>query len=557
MRPSSDSGEGFGALLRRHRSASGLTQEELAERSMLSIRAIANMEAGRTTRPYRRSVRRLADALELLGPDRELLEREARAGLSGQLGRLVSAAADLNGDASASIRPGSRYPASVPRQLPPTVLNLAGRKRELSLLTGMLTPRRRGNSTVRTVAIVGAAGVGKTTLAVHWGHQVAHQFPDGQLYVNLRGFDESGDPMAPSEALGGFLTALARHPGAIPATIEARVGLYRSLLASRTMLIVLDDARSPEQLRPLLPASSSSMVVVTSRAQLAGLVAANGAYPLHLDALRDTEAYELLRNRLGEDRLACEPRAARELVELSARLPLALATVAARAAASPALSLAGLAAELRLAGRRLDALETGDPATSMRTVYLASYQQLSSPAARMFRLLSVHPGPHLGLTAAASLAAVSAAQCRALLRELAFLHLVSEQPPGRFGFGDGDLLRAYAAERADEEDADTDVRTAFERLLEHYLLAAHAAAAELLGPEHAHALFPPQSGVIREEIANCGRALAWFEAECQVIDALAARTSGTVDDAQSRELQAALAVFLRRRARRADRCPAD
>ena len=210
------------------------------------------------------------------------------------------------------------------------------------------------------MTLSGTAGVGKTALAVHWAHRVADRFPDGQLYVNLRGFDPTGAVVTPAEAVRGFLDALGVPPERIPADLPAQVGLYRSLLAGRRMLVVLDNARDAEQVRPLLPGSPAAWSLVTSRNQLAGLVAAEGAQPLTLDLLTAAEARQLLARRLGADRVAAEPEAVDEIIERCARLPLALAVVAARAAAHPTFPLATLAAELREAPRPLDAFDGGD-----------------------------------------------------------------------------------------------------------------------------------------------------------------------------------------------------
>ena len=219
--------------------------------------------------------------------------------------------------------------------------------------------------------------MGKTALALHWAHQVAGRFGDGQLYVNLRGFDPSGTPAAPAAAIRGFLDALGVAAERIPASPEAQAGLYRSLLAGRRMLIVLDNARDEQQVRPLLPASPGSLVLVTSRSQLAGLAAADGARLLTLDVLRHAEAVQLLAARLGTARAAAEPGAVDQIAGLCACLPLALAVAAARAAARPGFPLAALAGELADSAGRLDALDAGDPGSSVRAVFSWSFRQLS------------------------------------------------------------------------------------------------------------------------------------------------------------------------------------
>ncbi len=246
----------------------------------------------------------------------------------------------------------------VPRQLPTAPAHFAGRRRELELLTGWLDAGAAAGETV-VLAIGGTAGVGKTALALHWSHSMQHRFPDGQLYINLRGFDAAPSPVAPAEAIGGFLESLGVAATRIPPRLAALAGLYRSLLAGKRMLIVLDNARDEAQVRPLLPGSPTCVAVVTSRNQSAGLVATEGARPLPLDILTEGEARQLLVSRLGDDRIAAEGGPAAELTALCAGLPLALAITAARAVVRPAAPLAALAAGLRDTRHRLDGLVPG------------------------------------------------------------------------------------------------------------------------------------------------------------------------------------------------------
>ena len=234
--------------------------------------------------------------------------------------------------------------------------------------------------------------------------------------MNLRGFDPAGAPAEPGEALRGFLEALGVPPERIPPSADAQAGLYRSLLADKQMLIVLDNARDEQQVRPLLPAQPGCLVLVTSRRQLAGLAAADGACLLTLDLLSHAEARQMLTDRLGAERAAAEPDAVNRDGQPVRRLPLALAVAAARASARPRFTLTALAAELRDSAGRLDALDAGDPAASVRAVFSWSYQQLSPEAARMFRLLGHHPGPDISVPAAASLAAAAAAEARGTAR---------------------------------------------------------------------------------------------------------------------------------------------
>jgi DNA-binding SARP family transcriptional activator len=359
----------------------------------------------------------------------------------------------------------------VPRQLPAAVGRFAGRSGELGVLARLAGQAVSGaGGTVLISAIGGTAGVGKTALAVRFAHRVAGLFPDGQLYADLRGFSPSGDPVPAARVLRGFLDALGVAPQTVPADADARAGLYRSVLAGRRMLVLLDNARDAAQVRPLLPGSAGCLVVVTSRSQLTGLAATGDARMLALGLLTGPEARELLAGRLGAGRVEAEPDAVDELIERCARLPLALAITAARAAARPARPLAALAAELRTADGRLDALDAGEPAANVRAVFSWSYDQLSPAGARLFRLLGLHPGPDISAPAAASMAGVQPARARQLLAELARAHLITEPVPGRHGFHD--LLRAYAAEQAHAVDRGNDRSTAIHAarpLLAHHL----------------------------------------------------------------------------------------
>jgi hypothetical protein len=385
---------------------------------------------------------------------------------------------------------------------------------------------------VVVAAIAGTAGIGKTALAVHWAHRVADRFPDGQLYVNLRGFDPSGSPMAPAEAVRGFLDGLQVPPQGIPASLEAQAGLYRSLLAGRRMLVLLDNARDAGQVAPLLPGAPGCLVLVTSRNQLPGLVAAAGAHPVALDLLSRDEAVQLLARRLGDDRLTAEPDATDELVTWCAGLPLALAIVAARVATHPAFPLAVLADQLREARDGLDGFDAGDTTTDARAVFSWSYRALSAPAARLFRLLGLHPGADVTTGAAASLAGLPPAHVRPMLAELASAHLVTEHTPGRYAFHD--LLRAYAGELAHTMDTGTDRWAATRRLLDHYLHIAHAADLLLYRHGETITLPPPEPAVAAAHLGDYDQAMAWFTAEHRVLLAAidhAARTGSTATPA--------------------------
>jgi tetratricopeptide (TPR) repeat protein len=436
----------------------------------------------------------------------------------------------------------------VPRQIPGSVWPFVGRENELATLNGVLdhvTASRLAGVVI--LSIRGMAGIGKTALAVHWAHQVAGRFPDGQLYVNLRGFDPSKTPMPPAVAIRDWLEALQIPAGQIPASLEAQASLYRSLLSGKRVLVVLDNARDAEQVRPLLPSSPGCLVVITSRSQLTGLAATEGAHQLALDMLTGAEARELLTARLGAARLGAEPDAAAELTGLCGRLPLALVIAAARISARPGLRLSAFNRELKEAQQRLDALETGDAAASVRAVFACSLDSMPAPAARVFRLLGLHPGPDITIAAAASLAGIPHPQARQALRELAEAHLITEHAPGRFSLHD--LLRAYATERSRAADGAAAPREAIGRMAGYYVWTSRAAAVLLNPAREKPALSTPPlpPGVSPDDLAGDVQALAWFEAEHKTLLAVTEQAARTGFDTHAWLLSWSLAEFLDRR----------
>jgi DNA-binding SARP family transcriptional activator/tetratricopeptide (TPR) repeat protein len=433
----------------------------------------------------------------------------------GQATPVSSPAAGTAAAAAATTPPPGPRPLPPPRQLPPPAQYFTGRAEQLMELSELLDQTTGTAAGAAVAVIAGTAGVGKTSLAVYWAHQVAGSFPDGQLYLNLRGFDPSGTPVAPADAIRSCLDALGIPAERMPPALDARAGLLRSLLAGKRMLILLDNAQDAAQVRPLLAGPPGCLTVITSRHQLTGLAATHGAHVLSLDVLSGTEAAEFLASRLGAQRVAGEREAATELIGLCERLPLALAIIAARAAVRRDLPLAALVAELRDSHGVLDALNGGDTDTSARAVFSWSYRQLDDPAALMFRLLGTHPGPDISVPAAASLAGVPAGQARRLLAALTTAHLIAETAPGRFGLHD--LLRAYAAEQARDHCPPAKFAEARLRALDHYLQTGFACA--LLLEPHRHQITPPEPrpGVRAEPLASNQQALAWFEAEHQVI----------------------------------------
>ncbi|MDT7724958.1 MAG: hypothetical protein QOI21_1534 [Actinomycetota bacterium] len=361
--------------------------------------------------------------------------------------------------------------AAVPRQLPAPPRWFVGRDDELTALSAAMAAQ---GGTVTVSAIGGPGGIGKTSLALKWAHRNVSRFPDGQLHVDLRGFGPSGAPMPTAVAIRRFLDALGVAPAAIPSDEDSQVALYRSLVAGKRLLVMLDNARGTGQVEPLLPGSESCTVLVTSRNRLGGL-GVRGAQLLYLDVLADGDARELLKHHIGAQRMAEEPRAAAELVRWCAGLPLALSIVASRAATQPGFPLDVLAKELRDSSARLDALDAGDLNANLRAVFSWSYRALDRETAQVFRLLGPAPGPDISLTAAAALTGLTGSRVRGVLRVLVDAHLLQEYVPGRYRMDD--LLRLYATELPDP-----DRRAGTRRLTDFYLHTARTAA-HLLRPE--------------------------------------------------------------------------
>ncbi|MFG1948681.1 BTAD domain-containing putative transcriptional regulator [Nonomuraea sp. NPDC048826] len=393
-----------------------------------------------------------------------------------------------------------------PMQLPADIGSFSGRKEHVTHLDALL-PDESAPPAATIVAISGTAGIGKTTLAVHWAHRVRDRFPDGQLYVNLRGYGLA-QAVEAADALRGFLHALHVPAPQIPADTDQAAAQFRSVLAHRRVLIVLDNARDAEQVRPLLPGGGRCLVLVTSRRQMSSLVAAEGAHLLRLALFTTDEAYELLARRIDRERLQADPAAVEALITACGHLPLALGIAAARSSVQHEFPLRAIADQLQ-AG--LAAFDCGDAATCLRTVFSWSYGALSEPAARLFRMLSLYRGASFTPAAAASLAGARLQEAQAQLAELADMHLIDECRPARFAVHD--LLRTYAAELAEAVDAPADRRAAARRALEHYLHSAHEAA-QLLSPHRDPIVLPPVlPGVRLEPVADHDEALSWFTAQ--------------------------------------------
>jgi DNA-binding SARP family transcriptional activator len=445
--------------------------------------------------------------------------------------------------APASVR-AAADPVSMPRQLPAGIAGFAGRAEALAALDGLASESTGGPAVVIS-AIAGTAGVGKTALALHWAHRSVDRFPDGQLYANLRGFHPSGQAMTPAEAVRGFLDALGMPPSRVPSALDDQAALYRSLLAGRRMLVLLDNARDADQVRPLLPGAPGCLVVVTSRNQLTSLVATEAARPLALDLPTVQEARELLARRLGAERIAGEPAAVDEIIRRCARLPLALAVTAARAAIQPGLSLQAVAGRLDAERSQLDAFTAHDPNADARAAFSWSYRTLDPDTARLFRLLGLHPGPDLSAPAAASLAGVAVPGARAMLAELVAAHLVTEHAAGRYSCHD--LLRAYAVELGEQRDSGSARRGALRRLFDHYLHTVHAASLALHPYRESIALPVPAPGASVERFPDQAAASAWLTAEQPALLAAVRRAADAGFDTHAWQLPAVLGLHLERR----------
>ena len=412
--------------------------------------------------------------------------------------------------------------SSPPAQLPADVPGYVGRCTELARLTELTDAAKGDPDTMLTVVIDGMPGVGKSALAVHWGHQMTPRFPDGQLFLNLRGFDPHGKAMSTSSALRALLSALGVARQDIPGEPDAQAGLYRSLLAHRRMLIVLDNARHAHQVRDLLPGSPGCAAVITSRNRL-HLLAVSGAEMVRIGLPDADQAKSTLMSRLGMRHAMTDPAAATEIVERCGRLPLALAIVAARVVANPGLALSAIADELAATQHRLDCFDNGDDDCDLRTVFSWSVDQLPQPAQRLFRLLALHGGGSFSAAAAASIAGYSLQTTRHLLQVLAGSSLLMEQKPGRFAFHD--LLQAYATELVMEHEPECERQAALRRLFDHYRHTSH----------RAHLWFWPSTPPVEPDAAASGvtivsfedyaSAKRWFDTEHEVLADIAVRAA--------------------------------
>lgn len=462
---------------------------------------------------YARARQRLADELGIdPGTELQAAYQAALRDTSRPPGAITAAPEPVTVSSAPPAGDGAgKQMAAVPRQLPTAPRLFTGRVAEQASLTAAFGDGDEAAHGAQIAVIHGIAGAGKTWLALQWAHRHAGRFPDGQLWVNLRGFDPSEPPLDTQTALRTLLDALGVAPAAIPAAVPAQTGLYRSVAAGKKILLVLDNARDTRQVAPLLPGSPGCRVLITSRHQLPGLVTTHGALTLNLDGLSSLEARDLLAGHLGESRLAAEPTATADLLTYCAGLPLAISIVAAQAKTHPRFSLAALAASLADDGTRLDGLDTGEPAASVRSVLSWSYHALDPEAAALFRLLGLAPGPDISLPAAASLSAMTTGQARAALLELEHANLVHQHAPGRYRMHD--LVALYALEQASRGLPEAARAQALRRVVDYYLHTAAVGERLLTTPRDVVSLDPPAAGCVPGCLPDDDAALAWFGAE--------------------------------------------
>lgn len=510
----------FGEVVRAHRRRLGLTQEELAEAAGVNVRTIGKIEANRIITPRPATVRLLADAFGLRGHDRDQFCATAVTAVSGpaSLATDQSAPTQPLADVAGFVdraRPLAEHvqmlhaasaARHIPAQLPLDARGFVGRTEQLGQLDAILAAAR-AQSTAAVVVLLGGAGMGKTGLAVHWAHGVRNQFVDGQLHVNLRGYGASA-PMPPIEAVGRFLHALGVAPAQVPTEIDEAAALYRTLMADRRVLVLLDNAHSASQVRPLLPASPGCLVLVTARDHMAGLVAMEDALPMAVGILAFDDARALLTHTLGKDRVRVEPEATDELAVICGGLPLALRIAAAQLLDTPIRTVAEYVAELRQGGRVAALRIHGDEAHSVRTAFDASYNVLSVDPRRLFRRLGLIPGPDFTPHTAAALSDLSVSVAERLLDLLCRAHLVERSGAGRFTFHD--LIREYARERATVEETKPDLAAAWTQLCDYYLQTVDAAARRLY-PSHLRLPTPLQASTTTFD--DDTSALAWLDSE--------------------------------------------
>ncbi|QUQ68294.1 SARP family transcriptional regulator [Kutzneria sp. CA-103260] len=399
--------------------------------------------------------------------------------------------------------------APTPRQLPPASSGFVGRVDELAALTATLNHAAGAAGTVLIFVLAGAGGIGKTWLALHWAHQHLDRFPDGQLFVDLQAFSPAGEPMSVADTVRGFLISLGVTPSHIPVELEDQIRLYRSFVASKRMLIVLDNAAGADQITPLLPGGSTCTVIVTSRRTLPTLITRHGASQLRLATLTPQDARELLTARLGLHRITAETEAVDELIDFCRGFALALGLIAGRAYTQPDVPLADFVSDLRHLGLR--ALDNDDPAANVYTVLSWSLRALTAQQRKVFGLLGIAPGSDIGLPAAARLSDQSDVQAHAVLMALTEASLLDRKPGNRYVMHD--LIRGYAATTADQELPGELRKVALRRLLDFYAHTAHSAARILNPYRESVPLRAPAPGANPQLVQNIQTAIDWFDTE--------------------------------------------
>lgn len=429
--------------------------------------------------------------------------------LSGNAGDVVQAR-DVAG--GIHFHGAGHEPIPVPAQLPADVRGFVNRTADLERMEVVLGGDIEMTGSASVCVIAGTAGVGKTSLAVRWAHRNRHRFPGGQLYVNLRGYDP-GEPVTANQALERFLGALGVPLRALPGDLESRAALYRSLLADRRVLVVLDNAATVGQVRPLLPGAGHCLALVTSRSRLSGLVTRDGAHRITLEVFDEPEAVELLRATTSGYRSGDQDADFTELARLCARLPLALRIAAERAAARPRMPMGDLIGDLRDESHLWDALSTedDDEADAVRTVFAWSYRALPEDTARMFRLLGLHPGPDFSVHAAAALAAVSPTTAHHQLDTLVGAHLLGQTGRDRYQFHD--LLRAYAGDQVRQLDAPEEQVSALRRVLIWYLHTSDSVVSFETDLSMRRIPLEPPHDDNAMQFSSSSDAVFWFRAE--------------------------------------------
>jgi tetratricopeptide (TPR) repeat protein len=416
------------------------------------------------------------------------------------------------------VQDGPQSASVVPRQLPADISAFVNRRPELRALSRLVTQAaksravRRHRPPASVVVITGSGGVGKTALALHWAHRIRDMFPDGEIYANLRGYDE-GPPAGAEIVLDRILRDLGVQSSLIPQDLDGRAALFRSLIAGRSILMVLDNVADVSQVRPLIPGGAGPLLVITSRSHLHGLAVRDGAQRVQLDILREPDAVALLREVTRTSSRRDSPDDLAELARLCARLPLALRIAAERAASRPMMQLAELIADLRDDSMLWDALSlgTGPGGEGVRTVFAWSYRDLSDDAARMFRALGLHRGPDISLQAAAAAAGVPTRTARRSLDILLGAFLIESVRPGRYQLHD--LLRAYALDEARTVDSDSARTNTLDRILRWYIAGSSQASA-VLSPGDMFAVdITPAEGPEPVQFGDAAAAFEWFDTE--------------------------------------------